>query len=59
MHWFWWIIVAALGVFALRSLWAAYEALRHEPRRTSRAGFELLWVAIDVLLILWILRVIP
>lgn len=58
MHWVWWIIVVALGVFALRSLWAGFEALRHEPRKPGRAAFEFLWALIDVLLILWITGII-
>lgn len=59
MGWLAWVIVVALAVFGLRSLWAGFEALRHEPRRPGRAAFEFLWVAIDVLLILYIFGVIP
>ena len=59
MHWIWWLIVVALAVFALRSLWAGVEALRMEPRRPGRAMVEFLVVGIDVLLILWITGAIP
>jgi len=59
MGWIWWVIVAALVVFALRSLWAGIEALRIEPKRPGRAMLEFAFVGIDVLLILWITGAIP
>lgn len=59
MGWLAWVIVVALVVFGLRSLWAGYEALRHEPRKPGRAALEFFFVAIDVLLILYIFGVIP
>ncbi len=59
MTWLTWVFVIALGVFALRNIWTIYEALAHEPRRMNRVGVGVLFLIIDVLLILWLLRVIP
>lgn len=58
MHWMWWLIVVALGVFVLRSLWSGFEALRHEPRKPGRAAVEFGFAAFELLLILWITGVI-
>ena len=58
MGWLSWVFVIALAVFGLRDLWAAYEALRHEPRRPGRAALELCFFALSVFLILWITGVI-
>ncbi len=59
MGWISWLFVVMLAVFGLRSAWAGFEALRHEPRRPGRAALEFAFVGIDVLLILWIFGVIP
>ncbi|MEQ8318254.1 MAG: hypothetical protein RIE77_05330 [Phycisphaerales bacterium] len=59
MTWLTWVFVIALGVFAIRNIWTIYESLSHEPKRASRAGWAVLFLVIDVLLILWLLRVIP
>ena len=59
MGWISWALVVILVVFGLRSLWAGFEALRHEPRRPGRAMLEFAFVGIDVLLILLIFGVIP
>ncbi len=59
MGWLAWVIVVALVVFGLRSLWAGYEALAHEPRKPGRAALEFFFAGIDVLLILYIFGVIP
>jgi len=53
------VLVIFLAVFALRSLWAGFEALRIEPKRPGRAMFEFAIVGLDVLLILWITGAIP
>lgn len=58
MHWMWWLIVVALAVFGLRSLWSGFEALRIEPKRPGRAALEFAFAAFDLLLILWITGVI-
>lgn len=59
MTWLTWVFVIALGVFALRNIWTIYEGLAHEPKRMNRVGVGVLFLIIDVLLILWLLRVIP
>lgn len=59
MHWIWWLIVVALAVFGLRSLWSGFEALRHEPKKPGRAALEFFFAGIDVVLILWITGAIP
>lgn len=59
MHWIAVVLVIAFVVFALRDLWAAYEALAHEPRRPGRAAMELLFFALAVLMVLWLTGVIP